>query len=312
MSRKVLTKVIAILLMIAFLLPYEKVEVSNGERRKVGLNVSGLLWNGGYTRDNQFGLKVNYQEYCKRIIDKFIEKEYEVHLILHAYSQNLSSADNDLCAMIELRKKYGDKVIYSPEFKTPMEAKSYIAAMDVFIGARMHATIGAFSAEVPVIPFSYSRKFEGLFHSLNYKFIVHGCEDTTEEAVEKTIMWVDDLSLLQDGMQKGKMLIFDLIDIGNKLYAIRKQKGLTQAQVAEEAGLSDRTYADIERGSVNMRIESVLKICEALGITPNDIFVEDQEAAAKNASVLERIDSLSPQNRETAMKLLEVYLNSLE
>ena len=108
------------------------------------------------------------------------------------------------------------------------------------------------------------------------------------------------------------MLIFDLIDIGNKLYVIRKQKGLTQAQVAEEAGLSDRTYADIERGGVNMRIESVLKICEALGITPNDIFVEDQEASAKNASVLERIDSLSPQNRETAMKLLEVYLHSLE
>lgn len=108
------------------------------------------------------------------------------------------------------------------------------------------------------------------------------------------------------------MLVFDLIDIGNKLYAIRKQKGLTQAQVAEAAGLSDRTYADIERGSVNMRIESVLKICEALGITPNDIFVEIQEAEEKNASVLERLDSIPPQKREIAIKLLEVYLDSLE
>ena len=108
------------------------------------------------------------------------------------------------------------------------------------------------------------------------------------------------------------MLIFDLIDIGNKLYAIRKQKGLTQAQVAEAAGLSDRTYADIERGSVNMRIESVLKICEALGITPNDIFVEDQEAEEMNASILERLDHLASKERKTAIQLLEVYLNSLE
>ena len=108
------------------------------------------------------------------------------------------------------------------------------------------------------------------------------------------------------------MLVFNLIDIGNKLYTVRKRKGLTQAQVAEAAGLSDRTYADIERGSVNMRIESVLKICEALDITPNDIFVEDQEAEEKNASILERLDHLVPKERETAIRLLEVYLDSLE
>ena len=65
------------------------------------------------------------------------------------------------------------------------------------------------------------------------------------------------------------MLIFDFHAIGEKLYAVRKRSGLTQAEVAELAGLSDRTYADIERGSVNMRIETVLKICRALGITPD-------------------------------------------
>lgn len=108
------------------------------------------------------------------------------------------------------------------------------------------------------------------------------------------------------------MLIFDLIDIGNKLYIIRKQRGLTQAQVAEASGLSDRTYADIERGSVNMRIESVLKICEALGITPNDIFVERSDLIDGDASIIERLDSLSPKHRETALRLFEVYLNSLE
>lgn len=44
----------------------------------------------------------------------------------------------------------------------------------------------------------------------------------------------------------------------------KEQIGLTQAEAAEAAGLSERTYADIERGSVNMRTETILKICEAL------------------------------------------------
>ena len=67
------------------------------------------------------------------------------------------------------------------------------------------------------------------------------------------------------------MLIFDLRTIGNKLLTIRKRMGMTQAEVAEAAGLSDRTYADIERGSVNMRTETILRICSVLHITPDEI-----------------------------------------
>ena len=53
------------------------------------------------------------------------------------------------------------------------------------------------------------------------------------------------------------MLIFDFSTIGNKLFSFRKRMGMTQAEVAEAAGLSDRTYADIERGSVNI-VDSTL------------------------------------------------------
>ena len=73
------------------------------------------------------------------------------------------------------------------------------------------------------------------------------------------------------------MLVFDIKVIGNKLYEIRTKKLMSRAEVAEKANLSDRTYADIERGSVNMRIETILKICDALSITPNDIFVSQED-----------------------------------
>ncbi len=110
----------------------------------------------------------------------------------------------------------------------------------------------------------------------------------------------------------GKILIFDFYAIGNKLLHIRKRQGLTQAEVAEAAGLSDRTYADIERGTVNMRIETILRICQALHITPDEILTESAPAEETQLeAVLARLSACTPQEKETALQLLSVYLKSL-
>ncbi|MBQ3491487.1 MAG: helix-turn-helix transcriptional regulator [Oscillospiraceae bacterium] len=108
------------------------------------------------------------------------------------------------------------------------------------------------------------------------------------------------------------MLIFDLHNIGNNLYKIRKSKGLTQAEVAEMAELSDRTYADIERGSVTMRVDSLLKICTALNITPNDILVSDNVIEITEQDIAETIKGCSNNEKITALKLLGVYIDSLK
>lgn len=108
------------------------------------------------------------------------------------------------------------------------------------------------------------------------------------------------------------MLITDLLTIGNKLLNIRKRTGMTQAEVAEKAGLSDRTYADIERGTVNMRIETILRICSALDITPDEILTESEaETQLSQAEVFSRLNACSPKERDTALRLLSVYLQSL-
>jgi len=108
------------------------------------------------------------------------------------------------------------------------------------------------------------------------------------------------------------MLIFDFHTIGSKLYAVRKKVGISQAEVAEAAGISDRTYADIERGSINARIETILRICNALHITPDEIFTEENTSLnAKESELLDRLHSCSPHERETALQLLNVYLHSL-
>ena len=108
------------------------------------------------------------------------------------------------------------------------------------------------------------------------------------------------------------MLNFDFHEIGNKLFAIRKRAGMTQAEVAEAAGLSDRTYADIERGTVNMRIETVLRICNVLHITPDEVLTKESTSiSTKQEELWQRLNACSPQDKETALQLLSVYLQSL-
>ena len=108
------------------------------------------------------------------------------------------------------------------------------------------------------------------------------------------------------------MLVFDLRAIGNKLLAIRRRMGMTQAEVAEAAGLSDRTYADIERGSVNMRIETVLQICRVFHITPDEVLTEKETSlVTQQAELWEQLSACNPKEKETALQLLAVFLRSL-
>lgn len=109
------------------------------------------------------------------------------------------------------------------------------------------------------------------------------------------------------------MLLFDLHAIGNKLLAIRKRMGMTQAEIAEAAGLSDRTYADIERGTVNMRIETMLQICQALHITPDEILTEERyPEQIEQEQLFQRLTACNAKDKETALQILSVYLKSLD
>lgn len=179
---------------LAFSLPYDKSIYANKTvqgKTNIGLNVSGLLWRGGFSDTNQFGLKTNYKDYIYNIIEKISQMDgYVVHLIPHVIDCSENAHDDDYKISIELSEKY-PQLVLAPQFTNPIEAKSYIANMDCFIGARMHSTIGAFSAGVATIPFSYSRKFEGLYKQLGYEYVVKGTEIETEEAIKQTLTYID-------------------------------------------------------------------------------------------------------------------------
>ncbi len=186
---------------LAFALPFEAVK-HEGNKTRVGINVSGLLWKGGFYKDNQFGLTVDYQKYITSLIEFFSDKpEYEVHLVPHVIEAVAKSNDGDLYVNDLLSEKY-PFVKKAPAFEDPVECKNYIAGLDVLTAARMHATVDAFSSGVPVIPFAYSRKFEGLYGSLGYNNIVDGCSFSTEQAVGETLRLIKSADTLRAEEEK--------------------------------------------------------------------------------------------------------------
>lgn len=170
---------------VAFFLPYHKREFDK-DFVHVGLNISSLLWHGGYTQNNQFRLTVDYQHLIRSIIENFLSlKNVKVHLIPHVVGGE-RHIENDYEVSCDLYYKYNNpNLILSELFLGPIEAKNYISGMDFFMGARMHSTIGAFSSRVPVVPMAYSRKFNGLFmDTLNYPYMVDMKTDNEEKILQ--------------------------------------------------------------------------------------------------------------------------------
>ncbi len=142
----------------------------------IGFNISGLLYVGGYSRNNMFGLKINYQRFVHSLIQFLIEKkEYPVVLVPHFFRRSGSiESDSEICRHVydEFRNKYRDKILTVEGDVDAYEMKYIIGLCDFFIGSRMHACIGALSQCVPGIAIAYSPKFVGVIGSLGIKELV--------------------------------------------------------------------------------------------------------------------------------------------
>jgi colanic acid/amylovoran biosynthesis protein len=171
---------------VAFRLPYQRPTTNANRRLRVGVNISGLLFNGGYTRKNMFALKADYRGFARAIIGYFASQdECELHLISHVISY-VQPVEDDFRVAQALAEEF-PRVIVAPSFEDPSAAKSYIAGMDFFCGSRMHACIAAFSSGVPMVPIAYSRKFAGVFSSLGYDALAD-CKSQSSDEMLTTVI----------------------------------------------------------------------------------------------------------------------------
>lgn len=172
--------------------------------QRFGLNVSGLLYNGGYNNNNQFELKMDYKMFVNQLVKELTGLGYEIHLIPHVLPLRSPTEDDYKVAQI-IHEEFPNTII-APRFSSPKEAKEYICNMDFFVGSRMHATIAAFSMGIPTVPVAYSPKFFRLYSSLGYNRVIDGKDVDENEAVAYIIDCIQDIEAIKSENSKSMEL----------------------------------------------------------------------------------------------------------
>jgi colanic acid/amylovoran biosynthesis protein len=182
----------------AFTLDTKLSELPNGFAldNTVGINVSPLIMKSETTEG--IVLK-SYTKLIQHIIDT---TDSQVALVPHV----LWDHDND---MVPLRKlyelfKHTGRVILIGDTLNCMELKGIISRCRLFIGARTHATIAAYSTGVPTLVIGYSVKARGIAKD------IFGSED-------KYILPVQQLEQENQLINAYNALIAEEVDIRNYL-----------------------------------------------------------------------------------------------
>lgn len=115
--------------------------------------------------------------------------------------------------------------------------------------------------------------------------------------------------------------------IARNLARIRAERDMTQEALAEIIKSTAPHISDIETGKRGMSAKMVARVCKGLGITPNELYGENQEAPARdNAETglspdimrLARMLQMIPEERrrdiigkgsDEAMRILQEMLN---
>lgn len=85
----------------------------------------------------------------------------------------------------------------------------------------------------------------------------------------------------------------DIIGImKNKLEIIRKQKGLTQLELAERVGVTQPHISNMEKGDRDIDIEMLVRIAHALGVKAYELLPDDEQPESLTPEEKQFIDLL--------------------
>lgn len=142
----------------------------------IGINVSGLLFQGGYTGRNEFGLRSDYRSVTYVLIRALLEHAGTQLLLVPHVLGTGDQGESDLLACEQLyeslRSHYPDRIGILRGSYSPSEMRYLVGLCSFFIGARMHACIAAIAQGVPAVSIAYSDKFLGVMKTIGVERLV--------------------------------------------------------------------------------------------------------------------------------------------
>lgn len=99
------------------------------------------------------------------------------------------------------------------------------------------------------------------------------------------------------------------MSIGENLKRLRRDKGWTQSDLADECGIRLGQISKIERNDTDPKLSTINALTDALGCTPNSLLV-DVEKTSVNALLeiaLERIQNLPEEDKRHLLAVIDKY-----
>ena len=103
---------------------------------------------------------------------------------------------------------------------------------------------------------------------------------------------------------------YDKKATGRRIKLQRKAFGLSQEDFAERIGRVPKFCADIERGQAGMSIETMLRICSLLKMSPNYLLLgqKDTESTKDIDLIISALKQCTPKQHKDAYALLKLFL----
>ena len=103
--------------------------------------------------------------------------------------------------------------------------------------------------------------------------------------------------------------------IGARLAQLRKEKGITQGELAKLLAISQPMVSDYERGELRLHGELILHLTQILGVSADELLGRE-EAPKRNGSIKNRrllrqvqaLDKLSKRDQQALLRTIEAFL----
>ena len=94
-----------------------------------------------------------------------------------------------------------------------------------FLFSKRHLISFSSNSNFATIPFSYSRKFEGLFGNLEYPYVISARKFSLEEALEKSKSWIQNYEILKGCGQKSVVESYAKLELlGNDIRCLLEKR----------------------------------------------------------------------------------------
>lgn len=104
-------------------------------------------------------------------------------------------------------------------------------------------------------------------------------------------------------------------EFGERLRAIREDKGLSQTELAQVANMAQTTYSGYERGYRKIKLSVVRQLAEALGVSPDFLLTgaepgqtQAQELNSLEADLVDKYRKLDSDEQELIASILDNIL----